>query len=326
MWHVLEHSLIDSLKVLPILFLVYVFIEIIEDKSFGIFKKNKKLNGKIAPIIGGGIGIIPQCGFSVIATDLFAKKKIAMGTLLAVFLATSDEAIPILLSNKKFIIPLLMLIVIKFVYAILVGYVVNIIYEKVLKKKNVKNSTKLMKSGFVFVGEIKIDSSQIDITKYSTPIIVGEDSLNEVSVSDVGCCGHAIEKDPSNFKKFIFHPLIHSLKIFAFILIVNVLFGILIHYVGEANIANFMQSTRFFQPFVVALIGLIPNCASSVIITDLFLLNGISFGSLVAGLCANAGIALAVLFKQNANKKENLFILALLYVLSSLIGVVISLF
>ncbi len=320
MLHVLEHSLIDSLKILPVLFLVYVLIEIIEDKSSNFFKRNKKLNGKFAPVIASGVGIIPQCGFSVIATDLFSKKKIGMGTLLAVFLTTSDEAIPILLSNKDFIIPLLFLVLIKVVYAILIGYVVNFIYNVILRKNRNKYSTQLIQSGFVYVGELQIDSSKLNVEKYSTPVIVGQDNLNSVSVCDVGCCGHKIEKDPSTFKKFIYHPLIHSLKIFAFILIINIIFGALIHYIGEESITNFMQSTKLFQPFVVGLIGLIPNCASSVLISNLYLLGGINFGSCVAGLCANAGIALAVLFRQNPNTKENFLIVGMLYLLSSLIG------
>ena len=326
MWHILEHSLIDSLKILPVLFLVYVLIEIVEDKSSNFFKQNKKLKGKFAPIIASGVGIIPQCGFSVIATDLFSKKKIAMGTLISVFLATSDEAIPILLSNKNFILPLIFLILIKLSYAILVGYLVNIIYYKITSKNKLKYSTQFVQSGFVYVGDMKIDSSKLNVEKYSTPVIVGQDNLNAISVCDVGCCGHNIEKDPSTLKKFIYHPLIHSLKIFAFILIINILFGLLIRYVGEESITSFMQSTKLFQPFVVGLIGLIPNCASSVLISNLYLLGGINFGSCVAGLCANAGIALAVLFRQNPNSKENIFIVGLLYALSSILGFVVCLF
>ena len=326
MWHILEHSLIDSLKILPVLFLVYVLIEIVEDKSSNFFKRNKKLKGKFAPIIASGVGIIPQCGFSVIATDLFSKKKIAMGTLISVFLATSDEAIPILLSNKSFILPLIFLILIKLSYAILVGYIVNIIYNKTTSKNKIKYSTQFVQSGFVYVGDMQIDSSKLNVEKYSTPVIVGQDNLNAISVCDVGCCGHNIEKDPSTLKKFIYHPLIHSLKIFAFILIINILFGLLIHYVGEESITGFMQSTKLFQPFVVSLIGLIPNCASSVLISNLYLLGGINFGSCVAGLCANAGIALAVLFRQNPNSKENIFIVGLLYALSSILGFVVCLF
>ena len=327
MLDVLLDALIDSAKIFPILLLVYILIEIIEDKSSKSIKRSKQLGGAYAPLIAGGLGIVPQCGFSVIATDLFAKKKIAMGTLLAVFIATSDEAIPIMLSSKKSIIPLLIMLAIKLVFAILVGYIVNIAYNK-LKSRNSKfnNISQVAKSGYLFTCETYIPENQSKVEKYSTPVLVNFDDINTPSKCDIGCCGHNIEKDPSTLHKFIIHPLIHSLKIFAFILVVNLVFGFIIYFVGEDALANFMQSTNFFQPFLVCLVGLIPNCASSVVISNLYLLGGINFGSCVAGLCANAGIGLAVLFRQNSSKIENLVILGLLYSLSSLLGFVICFF
>lgn len=318
----------DSLKVFPVLFVVYIIIEIIEDKSSKNVKHDKHLSSKFSPVIASTLGIVPQCGFSVIATDLFAKRKIAMGTLLAVFIATSDEAIPIMISNKNSIVPMFIMLGIKLVYAILVGFIVNYIYNKI-KLKKIRNNfivSEANKTFFVFKSCVNIDFKNKNTKKYLTPVIVSCEDINKPNVCDIGCCGHNIEKDPSTLKKFIYHPLIHSLKIFAFILIFNLAFEILLYFVGEGAIEKFMVGTSIFQPFVVSIVGMIPNCVASVAISQLFVDGLITFGSCVAGLCANAGIALAVLFKQNPSKAENFTIIGLLYVLSSVLGFVIDLF
>ena len=145
--------------------------------------------------------------------------------------------------------------------------------------------------------------------------------------SHKGCCGHHIEEDEHKhtFWDFIYHPIKHCLKIFAFILLVNIVFGLIIHYVGEESITSFLNSAKYAQPFLTALVGLIPNCASSVIITNLFVMEGLSLGACISGLIANAGIGLAVLVKQNNNKKHTLVIIGSLYIISVLTGLILTL-
>lgn len=293
MWNVLLDALLDSLKVFPFLILLYVVIEILEEKVSTSKQFLKYTNGKYATLMGAGLGLIPQCGFSVVASDLYAKKYIKMGTMLAIFIATSDEAIPIILSNPTKAYLIFPLLGVKFVYAILVGYVVDWIYGVICRKRTV------------------------------VEIVPPESEIADENIS--GCCGHHVEEHRDTFKKFFLHPLIHSLKIFLYIFVVNLALGSLIYYIGEDRVVAFMQNVTYLQPLLVPLVGLIPNCASSVLITQMLILKGITFGSAVAGLCCNAGIGLAVLFKENKNVKQNILVISILYLSSVLLGYIVTL-
>ena len=302
--HILWHSFKDSIIILPFLFLVYVLIEVVEMYSVSTVKSRHMLRGKYSPLLASSLGLVPQCGFSVVATDLYAKKYISIGTLLAVFIATSDEAIPIMLSNPKTAIMLLPMLAIKFVVAMLVGYGVYFV-EKVWLKKN----------------HTVIEENHGDHHDHRH-----DDNDDHSDIESVGCCGHNLGEQKTKLQRFLLHPLIHSLKIIAFIFVVNLILEIVLHFVGEEQLAEALGVNTIYQHLVSALIGLIPNCASSVLITQLLLLDGISFGSAVAGLCVNAGIGLAVLFKQNKSIKENLTVLGILYGTAVILGYIITLF
>ena len=282
--HVLEHAFIDSIKIFPFLLIAYIIIELIE--YYASNKMQKTLSGKSAPLFGALFGLVPQCGFSVVAADMYSKRMITMGTLMAVFIATSDEAIPLMLANPDSARMLLPLLLIKLVFALLVGYLID----------------------FVLKSKIQRLISNVSEEHHT------------------GCCHHEIEGKRNKWVELLVHPLMHSLKILAYIFIFNLIFGLIIMWVTEDALINFLQSSSIFAPFIAGLIGLIPNCASSVILTELFIMNGIDFGALVAGLCVNAGLGMVFLFKNNKNLKENLFIISMLYVLSVALGYVIMLF
>lgn len=320
MWEILLEALVDSLKLLPVLLVVYLLIELVEIKTAGKWKYNKVLKGKYAPVIGSAVGLIPQCGFSVVATDLFTKNIISVGTLMAVFISTSDEALPIMISNPSSIKYLLPMLLIKFLVASLVGYILYF----VTKNKNpmpVVNNALVKKCNYIGFGAI--DVKNVNTTQnYLVADIHMEDDFH-----DKGCCGHDIENSDKSlniWQRYFKHPITHCLKIFTFILITNVVLNIVMHYAGDA-VTTFLNKAYFAQPFVSALVGLIPNCASSVIITQLFVSGSLSFGGCIAGLCANAGIALAVLIKQNKSTKNTIAIITILYVISSVVGVLVSL-
>jgi len=148
-FEVLLDALKDTLTILPLLFLVYVLIEVIENKSAKNLGDYRFLNNKYSPIIASLVGVVPQCGFSVVATDLYSKKHISMGTLLAVYLATSDEAIPIMLSTPSAIPSLLPLLGIKIVYSILVGYAIMFVCSLKKEKKYVTQSEKKLKVAII---------------------------------------------------------------------------------------------------------------------------------------------------------------------------------
>ena len=269
-------ALLDSLKVFPFLFLMYVLIEFLENRT-NITKNKNILRGNLAPLLGAATGIVPQCGFSVMAAKLYDKKLIRTGTLLAVFLATSDEALIILLSSGSSAVAVMPLIAIKFAVAVGIGYLFNALMRRE-----------------------KLSELEEGEEIHGTP------------------CGHDHEED-GKVRRYLVHPLLHSLEIFAYILAVNLAFGFAMHY-AEGAIASFLQGGYWYQPLIAGLVGLIPNCASSVLVTQSYVLGALSFGGMAAGLCANAGLGFVILFKNVKSWKRNLALLGILYVISVAVG------
>ncbi len=289
-------ALKDSALLLPILLVVYFLIEFLEYKKVLEFEKSTLLTGKASPALGALFGSVPQCGFSVVSAELYSKQKISIAALIAVFIATSDEALPIMIANYKAIPALLLLIVTKILIAIIVGYITMFAFAKIFKQKK------------QIIKEIKTEEHEEE----------HKDHNDEHEHEHIhACCHH----DISDQNKFHWkHPLVHSLKIFTYIFIVNLIMGVVVHLIGEQNIANFLNTSSAFQPLFALLVGLIPNCASSVILTEMYIGGMISFGSIVTGLCVNAGIGILVLFKENKKIKENLFIVLTLIVFSLSFG------
>lgn len=281
MWEIVLDAFLDTVKVFPFLLVIYILIEFLEHRT--TFTRNHKiLQGNLAPLIGAATGLIPQCGFSVMAAKLYDKGLIRTGTLLAVLLSTSDEAFIILLSSGKAAAAIMPLVVIKLLVGVGVGYFVN----------------------FLYTAEKLSEAGEEEIHAYS--------------------CGREHE-GVSYIKLYLINPLLHSLLIAFYLLIVNLIFGCIISQVGEEAIASAMIGGVYFQPFITALIGLIPNCASSAIITETFINGGITFGSCVAGLCANAGLGLVVLFKNTKKIKRNVVFVVTLYAISAVVGLIVNL-
>ena len=307
--HILEHAFVDSIKVLPILLLVYIIIELIEYKHARKFENLKFLNRRYSSVFGALFGSVPQCGFSVVATDLYSKRKLNVGTLIAVYIATSDEAIPIMLSSVKSLKVLIPLILLKISIAILIGFVSQILFDKLFTIN--KNQ------------HIGLTTKSVELKHNENHKHEHDEEEHHHEQLHKGCCNHGIEDVKFSWK----HPIWHSLKIFITILIINIVFGLIIEFgfKGEENLAEFLTKNSIFwlQPLLAMLIGFIPNCASSVVLTELYLLNGLSFGALLAGLIMNAGLGLILLIKQNKNIKENIFIISILTITSLVFGYLI---
>ena len=275
-WEILEHALLDSLQTLPFLFLAYLLIEFLEHHASGKMEKALAGSGKLGVVIGALLGCVPQCGFSAIAANLYAGRIITLGTLMAVFLSTSDEMIIIMLSEPGHVGEMLLLIGIKVVISVLAGLVLDFIVKR-------NNGS-------------------------------GEENIKKLCS---GCgCEHGI----------FLSALKHTVSIFAIVLAANIVLGGLIHLVGEENLGEFMLSGSFFQPILAAIIGLIPNCAASVLITELYIGGALTLSSAVAGLCAGAGVGLIVLFRANRNLKDCVRIVLLLFGISAAAGLLLSLF
>ena len=270
-------GLIDTLKLLPYLLVTFLVLEFIEHK---LSKKNQKVlekNKKLGPLLGGLLGALPQCGFSSMAANLFSARVITMGTLIAVFLSTSDEMLPILLSEKADIKLILGIVGFKVVVGIIIGFIIDLIYRKKTEKEEIKD-------------------------------------LCEHDHCD---CKH---------KNIIIASIIHTLKIGLFVLIANLLINLIIYKVGEDTVSSILLSNNILTYFAASLVGLIPNCAGSVIITELYLSKLITIGTMMAGLLTGSGLGILLLFRTNKNIKENLSVLGIIYFVGIIIGIIVDLF
>ncbi|MBQ5331872.1 MAG: arsenic efflux protein [Oscillospiraceae bacterium] len=272
-------ALLDSVKMLPFLYAAFLLMEFIEhhagEKLSTVLEKagHSKLGGAAA---GAALGCVPQCGFSIAATNLYASRIIGAGTLMAVYISTSDEAIPILIAHPDKISSLWELIAAKLIIAVIGGVL------------------------FSYIGKFLLSNDD-------------EADFDEMC-SECGCGSHGIW----------ISALKHTISIFIFILIVNFVLGLIIGFAGEENVADFLNSMGIFQPFAAALVGMIPNCAASVIITELYANGSIPFGTAVGGLCTGAGMGLAVLFRTNKKIKDNLIFVLFLYIIGVLSGILIN--
>ena len=271
--HVLEHALIDSLKVFILVFVLYFALSFVEN----YISKKLSSNNKVSPFFGSLLGLIPQCGISVAASDLYIKRKITVGTLVAVFLACSDEAIFILLASEKFltVFPLLFI-------KLVVGFISGMMIDSFILRKQ----------------KLKKDNEEV------------------VSCAHHHEHHHHDSKLKHNFK----HTLLHSIEILIYVFIVNFIFGLLIELLGEAKLIIFLQNNKYFAPLFSSIIGVIPNCASSVVLSELYIINGLSFGALLSGLLMNAGLGLVYLFKKKENLKMNINIIIIMFIISLIIG------
>lgn len=328
---VIADALLDTLKLAPLLIVVHVLIEVLEYHAASKVKLNKALSGRLAPLVGSAAGIIPQCGFSVVATNLYARRSIALGTLISVYIATSDEAIPILLSNFSAAHKLLPLLLLKLVFAVAAGYLVNFFVRK-------QKLTALVGTVTAEVGchGHKIGEHTHDDVRENSAHAHGDESaqLAHAQSAEQGCANESAAcqsadgtrhaKKKFDWQCFVVHPLVHTLTVLGFILAVNLALGLIIGFVGQQRLADFLQSGKYAQPFLAALVGLMPNCASSVVLTQLYASSTIGLGAAFAGLSVNAGLGLAVLLRVNKPMRQNLMIIGGMYVFSSVIGVLIT--
>ena len=279
MLEILEHTIIDSIKLVPFLFITYIIMELIEHHAGEKTEKIIKKSGKFGPVIGALLGIVPQCGFSAIAANFYAARIITRGTLIAIFLSTSDEMLPILISEGAELGLILQILTIKVVIGMAIGIIIDIFN----KNNNNKNKT---------------------------------EEIHKI-------CEH--EHCHCEEEGVVKSSIKHTAQIFIYIFIITLIINAIIHFIGEDNIANFIINIPVIGTLIAGLIGVIPNCASSIILTELYLEGIITLGPMIAGLLVNSGVGILILFKVNKDKKENLKILGILYIVGITAGIVIDL-
>lgn len=271
MLEVLLDTAIDSIKLLPFLFLAYFFMEYIEHKTSDKTKNIIQKSGKLGPFWGSLLGIFPQCGFSAMAANLYAGRIITLGTLIAVFLSTSDEMLPILLSEQAPIDVIFKILLTKLLVGIIAGFVIDLILGKLKKKKE-------------------------------------ENTISEV-------CEH--EHCHCDEEGILKSSIKHTISIFVYIFVISLVLNTIIHFIGEDNLSNLILNKPILGPVIAGIIGLIPNCASSVLLTKLYLSQVISVSTMIAGLLVGAGVGILILCRVNKSAKENAKIIGLLYAIRS---------
>lgn len=276
---ILQDTAIDTIKLIPFLFITYLIMEYIEHKTSNKLRDTIKKSGKFGPLLGAVVGIFPQCGFSVSATNLYAGRVITIGTLIAVYITTSDEMLPILLTEAVPITTIVTILGIKLVLGIIAGFIVDFIFKLVKKEHQ-------------------------------------EQDIEELCEHEHCHCEEGIVSSATK----------HTLNITIFIFVITLILNGIITYIGEDTIAHFISKNVILGPIIAGVIGLVPNCASSVILTELFISNVISMPVLISGVAVNAGVGLLVLFKTNKNIKENVSIIGILYAIGVISGIVLELF
>ncbi len=280
MLDVILDTLVDGVKLLPFLFLTYLAMEYIEHKTTAKTKNTIKKSGKLGPLVGGILGAFPQCGFSTAGSNLYAGRVITLGTLISIYLSTSDEMLPVFLSEKVPMSTILSMIAVKAVIGMVAGFIID------------------------FVIRIRKSSQEQDFTSK---------------------IGHMCDHDHCHCDKSIVRSALnHTLTIFAFILVISFLLNTAVFFVGEDAIAGIILDRPVLGSILSGIVGLIPNCAASVVITQLYVEGVISIGATMSGLLVGAGAGLIVLFKENRDIKENVKIVALLYAIGVACGIIID--
>lgn len=260
-------ALLDTLKIIPFLFISYLIMELLEHKIDS--KKILKKCNKFGPFIGSILGMIPQCGFSLLGSNLYAVRVVSLGTLFSIYLSTSDEMLPILIANKTESSIILKIIFIKFA----VGFLFGLLVDLLIRKK--------------------------------------ENHIHDLCLHDNCHCEESIIKS----------SIIHTLKISLYLFIITFILN-LIDIPSIAN--NLLTNSKILSPIIFSILGLIPNCATSVVITELYLNKVILFGTCISGLLSSSGMGILVLFKENKNLKENILILLTLSTISMIVGIIIN--
>ena len=279
--HSVLHTLIDTAKIVPFLFLTYLLMEFLEHKAGGAPERWLRTSGKIGPLVGGALGVLPQCGFSAAATGFYTGRMITTGTLIAVYLSTSDEMLPILLSSGAPIPTVLKLLATKLIIGVAAGFAIDGITRLIVRATGKEQ----------------------------------EPQIEELCERENCDCGD----------RFVLSALKHTAYITIFLLIFTFVLTLGIELIGEENIQSVVLDRPVLGSLLAGLVGLIPNCASSVALTSLFVDGVLSSGALLSGLMVNAGVGLAILFRNNRPLRDSLRVVAILFGISVVCGILIDL-
>ena len=309
MGDVIIDALLDTLKLFPFLFVLYVLIELLEHRT-RVGAPSRALSGKAAPLIGAATGLIPLCGFSVMAAKLFERGLVTVGTLLAVFIATNDEALLVLalssLTWQQKILYIALLCGLKLVFAVAAGYLTDFLLRKRAQPLAPMPAPH------------EHEHHEHDHDEHDEHEHHHEHHHDHEEEGEFHVCEH---KHHGALTLYLWSPLLHALQVAAAVLAVNFVFGTLFFLIGEDKVVGFLTGAGYwFQPLVSVLIGMVPNCASSVVLAETFSMGGLTFASCLAGLITNTGLGILVLLKNSKTWKRGLVLLGVLALLGLVVG------
>ena len=319
---VLEDTIMDGLKILPFLFVTYLIMEYLEHRTGEKTEQMVQKAGKFGPLFGGVFGAFPQCGFSAAASNLYAGRVITLGTLIAIYLSTSDEMVPLFISAQVPVQKMIAIIGMKALFGVFYGFLVDLIVRRYRRWK--KRSE---------IEKMKIDElckREHCHCEEETPKISAHRSQSEkkdtITKADVAKEMSASHDHSHEGRGNILHSaLVYTIHIFIYILIFTLLLNALIEFVGEDTLAGILQQNAVLSHGVAGLVGLIPNCAASIVITELYLNGIITFGAMMSGLLVGAGVGLLILYRVNEGTKRNIQITVILYLIGTFTGFFIDL-
>lgn len=277
MLEIIEDTLLDSVKLIPFLFLTYLAMEWLEHKTGDAAKRIVERSGRLGPLVGAVLGAFPQCGFSAAGSSLYAGRVITLGTLFAIYLSTSDEMLPIMLSEEVALSVIGKILLLK----VLLGFAAGFLIDLFLRKKGREEHA----------------------------------HIEEMCDHEHCHCEEGIVRS----------AMVHTLQVTFFIMLITFMLNLLLYAVGEDALSELFFNQGILGELTAGLIGLIPNCAASVTVTQLYLKGVLSFGAMLSGLLTGAGVGLLVLYRVNHDWKENVCITAILYIIGTVCGIVVNL-
>ncbi|WP_044915360.1 putative manganese transporter [Butyrivibrio sp. WCE2006] len=335
---VLVDTFKDGINILPFLFITYLMMEYLEHRTGDKTEELVQKAGKFGPLFGGIFGAFPQCGFSAAATNLYAGRVITLGTLIAIYLSTSDEMLPLFISEQAPISKMAAIIAMKAVFGVFYGFLVDfiVLHYRKIKKRAIRDRVRIDELCKRENCHCEDDSPKISAHRGRTekPEISNESTISHESALNKSISKADIAKENSSKHEHsheeghgnILHSaFIHTAHIFIYVLIFTLILNAVIAFIGEDALSNILQKNVILSHGIAGIIGLIPNCAASIVITELYLNEIITFGTMMSGLLVGAGVGLLILYRVNEEPVKNIQITAILYLIGTFTGFMLDL-
>ena len=350
--HVLEHAFEDTWPLVPFLLVTYLVLEALEHAAGERVDAAVRRAGAAGPVVGALLGIVPQCGFSAMGATLYAGRVVTLGTLVAVFLSTSDEMLPLLVAERADAAPLAQILIAKAALAAATGLAIDLVLRALSRNARAHAALRRLARGAApSEPSAAPGAPSRDLIDELAEAGEGAEHIHRLCERDRcgcgghphgqghehghghghghgghGCCGHDREHGGtgSAVRSIVLSALSHTVQVTVFIFLVTCVLVALLETVGEPALSAFLSGNRALAVFAAALVGLVPNCAASVVITQLYLEGVLGFGALMAGSLVSAGVGYLVLFRTNRNARENAIVLVLIYAVGVFWGLVLS--